>query len=102
MNTTFNILGKSEARKNFLSILNGFTNGLSRPVLVTDHGKNQAVILPFQEYQFMQIKLSNYEKSQPKKAKKSIWGNSTEILVDLEKHNWNDVYDEWLKKWDDV
>ncbi len=45
------------------------------------------------------------EKAKPKskkKPKKSIWSNSTKILVDLEKHNWNDMYEEWLAKWDEI
>lgn len=95
-------LGKSETRKNFLQILNNFTNGILRTILVTEHGKPQAVIMPFEMYQAMQVKLNNYEKSHLLK-KKSIWGSKDDIEVsgDLDKHCWTDTHQKWLKKWDD-
>lgn len=92
-------LGKAEARKNFLGILNGFTQGVSRPILVTDHGKAQAVILPYEEYQSIKSKLKRQEKTIEKKV--SIFGNDIEIIGDLENYSvWDEYKDQWEADWD--
>ncbi len=93
-------LGKAEARKNFLGILNGFTQGVSRPILVTDHGKAQAVILPYEEYQSIKARLKNTENSSKKKV--SIFGDSIELVGGLDENYsvWNEYKDEWEAKWD--
>jgi PHD/YefM family antitoxin component YafN of YafNO toxin-antitoxin module len=94
-------LGKTEARKNFLSILNDFASGVLRPILVTDHGKAQAVILPYEEYKFIKTKLDNLENSSNKKEKISIFGDSLEIIGDLENYSvWDQCKDEWEANWD--
>lgn len=96
-------LGKTEARKSFLSILNGFTQGVLRPILVTDHGKAQAVILPYEEYQSIKTRLKNAENpSKENKKKISIFGDSIELVGELDENYsvWNEYKDEWEAKWD--
>lgn len=92
-------LGKSEARKDFLQILNQFAHGLLRPILVTDHGKPQAVIIPYEEYQSIKTKLEN--KNESTKKKNNIFGNDIEIIGDLENYSvWDECKGEWAANWD--
>ena len=92
-------IGKSEARKDFLQILNQFAQGLIRPILITDHGKPQAVIVPYEEYQSIKTRLENVKK--PTKKRISIFGDDLEIIGDLENYSvWDQCKDEWEANWD--
>lgn len=95
-------ISKSEARRDFLQILNKIAQGLLKPILVTDHGKPQAVVLSYAEFQVMKIQAEMYQKSNKKaQESKSAWGGLELVDKNIDKTNiWDEIKDDWQAAWD--
>ncbi len=77
------ILGKSEAREQFLPLIDAVAEGAA-PISISDHGKPVAVLLSKQDYDWMVARMRIKSKTQIKSQPKNSLQGSIILLGDLE------------------
>jgi prevent-host-death family protein len=77
------ILGKSEAREQFLPLIKAVVEGAG-PINISDHGKPVAVLLSKQDYDWMLARTQNESETHNKLRRKNSLKGSIILLGDLE------------------